>query len=55
MTPGLEDRVVDVDAHRRNVAHLRGLRLQLPGIADLADPPGRLVERAGEIAGVDPD
>ena len=55
MTPGLEDRVVDVDAHRRNLAHLRGLRLQLPGIADLADPPGRLAARAGEIAGVDPD
>ena len=55
MTPGLEDRVVDVDAHRRNVAHLRGLRLRLPGIVDLADPPGRLAERAGETAGVDPD
>ena len=55
MTPGLEDRVVDVDAHRRNLAHLRRLRLQLPGIADLADPPGRLAARAGEIAGVDPD
>ena len=55
MTPGLEDRIVDHDAYRRNVAHLRGLGLELPQIADLADPTSRLAARAREIAGVDPD
>ena len=55
MTPGLEDGIVDQDAYRRNVAHLRELGLELPHIADLADPTSRLAARAREIAGVDPD
>ena len=55
MTPGLEDGVVDKDSYLRNVAHLRGLGLELPRIVDLADPPSHLVARAAEIAGADPD
>ena len=54
-TPGLEDRVVDRASYLRNVAHLRGLGLELPRIADLVDPPTHLAARAREIAGVDPD
>ena len=55
MTPGLEDGIVDKDSYLRNVAHLRRLGLELPRIADLADPPSCLAARAEEIAGVDPD
>ena len=55
MTPGLEDRIVDQDSYLRNVAHLRRLGLELPRIADLADPPSCLSARAKEIAGADPD
>ena len=55
MTPGLEHEIVDRDSHERNVAHLRALGVELPRIADLADPPSRLTAKAEEIAGVDPD
>ena len=51
MTPGLEDRIVDQGSHQRNVDHLRGLGLELPRIADLADPPSHLAAKAEEIAG----
>ena len=55
MTPGLEDRIVDQGSHQRNVDHLRGLGLELPRIADLADPPSHLAAKAEEIAGANPD
>ena len=55
MTPGLEREIVDRDGYGRNVAHLRALGVELPRIADLADPPSRLAAKAEEIAGVDPD
>ena len=55
MTPGLEHEIVDRAGFQGNVAHLRGLGLALPRIADLADPPSRLAARAEETAGVDPD
>ena len=55
MTPGLEREIVDQGGYDRNVAHLRRLGVELPRIADLADPPSRLAARAKEIAGVDPD
>ena len=55
MTPGLEREIVDRDGYGRNVAHLRALGVELPRIADLADPPSRLAARAEAIAGVDPD
>ena len=54
MTPGLEREIVDRDGHGRNVAHLRALGVELPRIADLADPPSCLAARAEEIAGVHP-
>ena len=54
-TPGLEDRIVDRASYLRNVAHLRRLGLELPRIADLADPPLHLAARTEEIAGADPD
>ena len=55
MTPGLEREIVDRNSHARNVAHLRALGVELPRIADLADPPSRLAARAEGLAGVDPD
>ena len=55
MTPGLEREIVDRDGYGRNVAHLRALGVELPRIADLADPPSHLAAKAEEIAGVDPD
>jgi cysteine synthase len=55
MTPGLEREIVDRKSRERNVAHLRALGAVLPRIADLADPPSRLADKADEIAGVDPD
>ena len=55
MTPGLEREIVDRDGYERNVAHLRGLGVELPRIAQLADPPSRLSAKAEEISGVDPD
>ena len=55
MTPGLEDTVVDRDAHRRNVEHLHRRGVVLPTIAELADPVGRLSARMDEIADADPD
>ncbi|MGI9411104.1 MAG: pyridoxal-phosphate dependent enzyme [Hyphomicrobiaceae bacterium] len=55
MTPGLESEVVDSRAYERNVAHLRTIGLQLPQIADLADPARRLVTKSQEIAEADPD
>ena len=45
MTAGLEREIVDLQACERNVAHMRKLGLELPRIADLADPPARLKER----------
>ena len=42
MTPGLEREIIDPDAHARNVGRLREIGLELPRIADLADPPARL-------------
>ena len=55
MTPGLERGIVDRDGYGRNVAHLRALGVELPRIADLADPPSHLAAKAEELAGVDPD
>ena len=55
MTPGLEREIVDRDGYERNVAHLRALGVELPRIADLADPPSRLTAKAEEIVRVDPD
>ena len=55
MTPGLEREIVDRNGYERNVKHLRTLGVELPRIADLADPPSRLAAKAEEIAGVDPD
>ena len=55
MTPGLEREIIDRDSYERNVAHLRNHGVQLPRIADLADPPSRLAARYGEIARADPD
>ena len=55
MTPGIERGIVDRDGHGRNVEHLRALGVELPRIADLADPPSHLAAKAAEIAGVDPD
>ena len=55
MTPGLENEIVDHDAYARNVEHMRKLGLQLPRIADLADPVSKLSAKAAEIADVDPD
>ena len=55
MTPGLEREIVDRNGYERNVEHLRALGVELPRIADLADPPSHLAEKAEEIAGVDPD
>ena len=55
MTPGLEREIVDQDGYERNVAHLRALGVELPRIAQLADPPSRLSAKAEEIAGADPD
>jgi cysteine synthase A len=55
MTPGLERDIIDHDAYARNLLHMRRLGLQLPRIADLADPPSRLAEKARKIAQVDPD
>ena len=55
MTPGLEGEIIDRDSYERNVAHLRNHGVQLPRIADLADPPSRLAARYGEIARADPD
>ena len=55
MTPGLEREIVDRDSYERNIAHLRGFGVELPRIADLADPPARLAARHEEIASADPD
>ncbi len=55
MTPGLESEIVDHDAHRRNVERLHDIGLELPRIADLANPPDRLAAKAKEIADADPD
>ena len=55
MTTGLEREIVDPASRARNAAHLRALGVELPRIADLADPPANLAAKAEEIAGVDPD
>ncbi len=55
MTPGLEREIVDQNAYERNLEHMRGLGIELPRIADLANPPARLKEKANEAAGADPD
>lgn len=52
---GLERDIVDHDAHRRNLAHMRDLGLELPLIAELADPPTHLATKAEAIADVAPD
>ena len=55
MTAGLERDIVDQGAYERNVAHLKGLGVELPRIADLADPSSRLREKYETIADADPD
>lgn len=55
MSLGLEREIVDKAAYERNVARFRAARLTLPRIADLADPPARLKDKAAALATVDPD
>ena len=55
MSLGLEREVVDKAAYDRNVARFRAARLTLPSIAELADPPARLKDKAAALADVDPD
>lgn len=55
MTPGLERDIVDKGAYERNVAHLKELGVQLPRIADLADPASRLAAKYETIADTHPD
>ena len=55
MTPGLECEIVNQDAYERNLMHMRKLGLELPRIADLADPVSHLKEKALDIADADPD
>ena len=55
MTPGLETEIVDRSAYERNIAHLQTIGLQLPQIADLADPVQRLDTKSETIAEADPD
>ena len=55
MTPGLEDAIIDRDAHLRNLDRLHGLGVVLPKIAELADPPSHLKNRFGDIKSADQD
>ncbi|MEM7426687.1 MAG: pyridoxal-phosphate dependent enzyme [Pseudomonadota bacterium] len=55
MTPGLEREIVDQGAYARNLEHMGGLGIELPRIADLANPPAQLTSRAAETADADPD
>jgi len=55
MSLGLEREVVDKAAYDRNIARFRDARITLPRIADLADPPARLRDKAVTLAGVEPD
>ena len=55
MTPGLETEIVDRQAYERNIAHLQTQGLQLPQIADLADPVKRLSAKSDAIIEADPD
>lgn len=55
MTPGLECEIVNQDAYERNLMHMRKLGLELPRIADLADPVSHLKEKALDIADADPN
>lgn len=54
-TLGLEREVADRKVHDRNRDRLRQAGVELPRIADLADPVARLPGKAGELAGIDPD
>ena len=54
MTPGLEDTVVDRDAYRRNVEHLRSRDVVLPKLSELADPLKRLADNPRRVADADP-
>ncbi len=55
MTAGLEREIIDAAAHGRNVATLKERGVELPRIADLADPPARLADRSQAISDADPD
>lgn len=55
MIPGLETAIVDQDAYDRNVERLHELKLVLPRISELADPPAHLAGKAAEISDADPD
>ncbi len=55
MTPGLERDIVDRGAYQRNQAHLKALGLELPRIADLADPAKRLAGKQTALADAHPD
>ena len=55
MTPGLESEIIDRAAYERNRTRLHETGLELPRIADLADPSTHLAGKAAEIAGTDPD
>ncbi|NNF79874.1 MAG: pyridoxal-5'-phosphate-dependent protein subunit beta [Rhizobiales bacterium] len=55
MTAGLERDIVDQHAYEHNRARLHDLGLQLPRIADLADPANRLATKMAEISDADPD
>ena len=55
MTLGLEREIADQAVYDRNRQRLADTGVVLPRIADLADPVSRLSEKAGELAGTDPD
>lgn len=55
MTLGLEREIVDRATYDKAVAHLKARKVQLPRIAELADPATHLKAKAGEIAAIDPD
>ena len=55
MTPGLEQEIIDDAAYGRNREKLQEAGVELPLIAELADPKGRLGSKAAAIASTDPD
>ncbi|MEQ9327797.1 MAG: hypothetical protein RJQ21_10945 [Rhodospirillales bacterium] len=55
MTLGLEREIVDRATYDKAVAHLKARKVQLPRIAELADPATHLKAKAGGIAAIDPD
>jgi cysteine synthase len=55
MSLGLEREIINAEVYDRNLQSLRAAGVELPRIADLADPVARLADKTAALASADPN